>query len=66
MSVPTAADWERRGQRLVIGGHALFVIDEGPRDAPAIVVLHGFPSASYDFWRVLPALAALAIRASAS
>lgn len=56
--VPTAADWERRGVRHRVGGRSLFVIDTGPRAAPTIVILHGFPSASYDFWRVLPALSA--------
>jgi pimeloyl-ACP methyl ester carboxylesterase len=52
------ADWQARGTVYEVLGHRLFVVDEGPRDAPVIAVLHGFPSASYDFWRVLPALAA--------
>lgn len=34
------------------------MIDVGPRIAPVLAVLHGFPSCSYDFWRVLPALSA--------
>lgn len=50
--------WRARGNRREVLGQHLFVIDEGPRDAPAIVLLHGFPSASRDFHAVLPALAA--------
>lgn len=58
-SVPvlSAAAWQARGACHRVLGHELFVVDEGPRDAPVLAVLHGFPSASYDFWRVLPALA---------
>lgn len=59
--VPTAAQWLQRGEHCVVAGKSLFVVDAGPRDASTrdvstIVVLHGFPSSSYDFWRVLPAL----------
>ncbi|MFZ5724298.1 MAG: alpha/beta fold hydrolase [Pseudomonadota bacterium] len=57
MAIVTAAEWEKRGRIREVAGRRLFVIDEGPRDAPVIAVLHGFPSASYDFWRVLPQLA---------
>ncbi len=56
-AMPTVADWQARGEFRDVLGHRLFVIDAGARDAPAIVILHGFPSASWDFWRVLPALA---------
>lgn len=54
--VLTAAEWRTRGTLHQVLGHELFVVDEGPREAPVLVLLHGFPSASYDFWRVLPAL----------
>lgn len=56
--VPSITQWASRGQRIRVLGHDLFCIDAGPRDAPVIVVAHGFPSASYDWWRVLPALSA--------
>ncbi len=55
-AVPDAAAWRAQGRFLQAGNHRLFVIDEGPRDAPVLLVLHGFPSCSFDFWRVLPAL----------
>lgn len=55
--IPTAEQWRARGRLHSVLGHPLFVIDEGPRDAPVLALLHGFPSCSYDFWRVLPQLA---------
>jgi pimeloyl-ACP methyl ester carboxylesterase len=54
--VPTSREWAALGAFRDVLGHRLFVVDEGPRDAPVLAVLHGFPSASYDFWRVLPRL----------
>lgn len=53
-TLPTAAQWRARGTMHTVLGHNLFVIDEGPRDAPVLLLLHGFPSASFDFWKVLP------------
>lgn len=35
----------------------VFVVEEGPAEAPPLLLLHGFPSCSYDFHRVLPRLA---------
>lgn len=56
ISVPDAGAWHDRGHFRQVLGLRVFVVDEGPRDAPVLVVLHGFPSCSFDFWRVLPAL----------
>jgi pimeloyl-ACP methyl ester carboxylesterase len=42
--------WQRRGERVpVSSGHRLFVVHQ-PGEQPPIVLLHGFPSSSYD-WR---------------
>jgi pimeloyl-ACP methyl ester carboxylesterase len=59
----TAADvaaWERRGARHELGGASLFVIDEpaGDPGGEPVLVLHGFPTCSYDWHPVLPALSA--------
>jgi pimeloyl-ACP methyl ester carboxylesterase len=57
----TAADvtaWERRGTRHELGGESVFVVDE-PAAEPTgdpVLVLHGFPTCSYDWQSVLPAL----------
>jgi pimeloyl-ACP methyl ester carboxylesterase len=39
--------------RLVnVGGVNVFYREAGPRDAPTLLLLHGFPSASYQFRRL--------------
>jgi len=53
-------DWERRGRRLPTGAGEVFVLDTPARepadDLPPLLVLHGFPSNSYDFRSTLDAL----------
>ncbi|HVL32299.1 MAG TPA: alpha/beta hydrolase [Actinomycetota bacterium] len=53
-------EWEAMGTRIDVLGHRIFVIDHSPRTTPhgCILVLHGFPSCSFDYRAVLPALAA--------
>jgi len=53
MKTPTLQEWQSRGKFISILGHDLFVIDEG-ESKETIVVLHGFPSASFDYYQVLP------------
>jgi len=53
--------WEARGRRLVLDGRSVWVldvpaIDEGAEDP--LLVLHGFPSCSFDWRNVLDALRA--------
>ncbi|AOO81546.1 alpha/beta fold hydrolase [Bosea vaviloviae] len=40
-----------------IGGHNLFIREAGPEDAPAVLLLHGYPCSSFQFRRLMPALA---------
>ena len=40
-----------------IGGVDVFYREAGPADAPVIVLLHGFPSSSHMYRRLIPALA---------
>ena len=49
--------WRTRGQEVRVLGRRLFCVDAGPRDAEPILVLHGFPSSSLDFHRVIDRLA---------
>ena len=48
--------WRSLGSVREIGGHGLFVVDSGDRHLPALLLLHGFPTASWDFARLYPAL----------
>ncbi|HTF07374.1 MAG TPA: alpha/beta fold hydrolase, partial [Asanoa sp.] len=40
-----------------VDGHQMFYREAGPADAPAVVLLHGFPASSYMFRDLLPRLA---------
>ena len=53
---PSRADWTASGARLEVLGHRLFVVAAG--SGPHLTLLHGFPTCSWDFSRVWPALAA--------
>lgn len=48
--------WQASGQMRQLGGHALFCIDTGEQDRPAVLLIHGFPTASWDWHKVWPAL----------
>ncbi|MFT5165326.1 MAG: pimeloyl-ACP methyl ester carboxylesterase [Saprospiraceae bacterium] len=54
--IPTLQTWKAAGQYHQIVAHKIFVIDEG-QHAETIVILHGYPSGSYDYYAVLPILA---------
>lgn len=54
---PELEAWRRRGRWVDAFGLSIFAVDEGPPEAETLVVLHGFPTFSWDFHRVLPALA---------
>lgn len=40
-----------------VGGVRLHVVDEGPRDGPVVVLLHGFPELAFSWRHQVPALA---------
>ena len=52
------ASWAARGEYHRVLGHRVFVVDRSPEDAdegaqPPVLVLHGFPTSSHDWHRVL-------------
>ncbi len=49
-------DWRNLGEFYDILGYQLFVIDTGESDKPTLVILHGYPTSSYDYHKVLPQL----------
>src|SRR3954453_9401701 len=40
-----------------VGGLDIFYREAGPKDAPALLLLHGFPTSSHMFRNLIPALA---------
>ena len=44
-------------QTVAVDGLDVFYREAGPRGAPGVLLLHGFPSSSFMFRHVLPALA---------
>jgi pimeloyl-ACP methyl ester carboxylesterase len=55
MLAPSFESWKSKGQFIEVNNHRLFVIDEGTADE-VLVILHGYPSCSYDYYKVLPLL----------
>jgi len=52
--------WRDRGRDLVLGGRRIFTVDlpaAGPVARPPLLVLHGFPTSSFDFHAVVDDLA---------
>jgi len=56
LSIYNSDDWRKLGNSFQFSRHKIFYIDAGSKDAPTILFLHGFPTSSYDFHRIVPAL----------
>ncbi len=59
----TAKEWKTKGEFISVNGLQLFVIDtasSSPKEIDAsketMVILHGYPTSSYDYYKVLPEL----------
>ena len=55
-----AEAWRARGRHLVLEGYRIFTVDlpaTSPVARPPLLVLHGFPTSSFDFHRVVDGLA---------
>src|SRR5262245_8919946 len=44
-------------QHVLVDGLKIFYREAGPKDSPAILLLHGFPTSSHMFRNLIPALA---------
>jgi pimeloyl-ACP methyl ester carboxylesterase len=53
----SAADAKVRHRTIEVDGVRVFYREAGPRDAPTLLLLHGFPSSSHMFRHLMPALA---------
>ena len=49
-------EWFARGQYHQLNGQSIFTIDEGEQHLPCIVLIHGFPTSSFDFLDIWPSL----------
>ncbi|MFM0337035.1 alpha/beta fold hydrolase [Paraburkholderia fungorum] len=48
--------WKASGKYFTHRGHRIFWREEGKKDAPALLLIHGFPTASWDWQDVWPDL----------
>ena len=56
MSITTSAGWEAIGTHRQLGGYRVFTIDApaiGPEVHQPLLILHGFPTSSFDYAAVL-------------
>ena len=52
----TCSEWQNRGTYHSVLDHNIFVIDTGGNFDKTLVILHGYPTSSYDFYKVLAPL----------
>lgn len=45
----TLSEWQQQGQFETINGQKIFTRQAGDKNAPALLLIHGFPSASWDW-----------------
>ena len=58
MSLPTAVRrWQADGRFITHEGRRIFVLDTNSHPGSVVFILHGFPSSSFDWQRVVPELA---------
>jgi pimeloyl-ACP methyl ester carboxylesterase len=49
-------EWQSSGQSFDFEGHSIFYQVQGPKDAPVLLLIHGYPSASWDWHLQWPLL----------
>jgi pimeloyl-ACP methyl ester carboxylesterase len=55
---PDVQQWREGGHHVDFGAHRVFCVDSAPDDRtrPVLVLIHGFPTASWDFAKIWPSL----------
>lgn len=56
LTQPALIDWHAKGRFITLEDHSIFMIDEGKKDLPVIILIHGFPTSSWDWHAVWPLL----------
>ncbi|SNR16090.1 alpha/beta fold hydrolase [Tenacibaculum jejuense] len=49
----TSNEWVKKGEFRTVFNHKIFTVDTGEKDKPILVILHGYPTSSYDYYKVL-------------
>lgn len=57
MLLPEIAAWSARGRTISVFGQDVFVVEAGDPSAPALLLLHGYPTSSHDYAPTLDRLA---------
>lgn len=52
----TTNQWKQKGNFIKLFNNEVFVIDEGKQNLKTMVILHGYPTSSYDYYKVLDRL----------
>ncbi len=52
---PSLSQWQEKGTYHQVDGKQVFVVESGA-GPETLVILHGYPTCSYDYWKVLPTL----------
>jgi pimeloyl-ACP methyl ester carboxylesterase len=52
----SVAEWKAAGSYFDFKGHEIFFREDGHKEAPALLLVHGFPSASWDYDQIWPEL----------
>ncbi|WP_075342688.1 alpha/beta fold hydrolase [Tenacibaculum agarivorans] len=52
----TANQWKQQGKFINIFDNQVFVIDKGKTNKKTMVILHGYPTSSFDYYKVLDTL----------
>lgn len=47
-------EWRAHGQLVELGGHKIFVSEYGDKALPPLILIHGFPTASFDYAQLVP------------
>lgn len=55
--LPTDWPFRAKGRSVRAAGHDWWVIDDGPRDAPVLLLLHGLGASGHSFRHMIPGLA---------
>ncbi len=55
-SLDELENWRSRGREAQICGQSVFYLDEGEDEAGTVLLIHGFPTASWDWSRLWPRL----------